>query len=264
MKRVHIGTILLAVLLIAVGAVLIGIYFLNWNPYWFAGWWTLPIMALAVVSIVAHRPNFFNCMMLGTALLLFAKLQDFILLSWRQFGAAMSALALIGLGVSLIVHMLRPRQFFPPPSAAVPPVVNVHYDAPPPPSAEPQGAYFSQAQTDAGPATGEEFPARFAVFTAETCRSDCRQLKGGRFSAIFGNVTVNLLQADFAQPISIEANSLFGSVDIITPPGVRVECAGTSVFGGCDAKAITGRPYDPAHPPLTIRYLNVFGGVNVK
>ncbi|MCL1951750.1 MAG: hypothetical protein FWF60_02865 [Oscillospiraceae bacterium] len=50
----------------------------------------------------------------------------------------------------------------------------------------------------------------------------------------------------------------------MTPPGVRVECSGTSIFGGCDAKAITGRPYDPAHPPLTIRYLSVFGGVNVK
>jgi len=258
MKRTNIGTILLAVLLIAVGAVLIGIYFLNWNPYWFAGWWTLPIMALAVVSIVAHRPNFFNCMMLGTAVLLFAKLQDFILLSWRQFGAAMSALALIGLGVSLIVHMLRPRQIPPPP------VVNVRYDAPPPP-AEPQGAYYSQAPAaDAGPATGEEFPARFAVFTAETCRSDCRQLKGGRFSAIFGSVAANLAGADFDRPVTVEANSLFGSIDIVTPPGVRVECTGTSIFGGCDAKAITGRPYDPAHPPLTIRYLNVFGGVNVK
>jgi len=253
MKRVHIGTILLAALLIAVGAVLIGIYFLNWQPYWFAGWWTLPIMALAVVSIVAHRPNFFNIMMLGTALLLFAKLQDFILRSWRQFGAAEAALALIGLGVVLLVHMVKPRPI------PAPPVVNVAYGPAPP--VEP-GAY-SQPQADA-PATGESFPTRFAVFSGEVCRSDCRQLKGGRFSAIFGNVTANLAAADFTQPITVEANSLFGGIDIVTPPGVRVECTGTSVFGGCDAKAITGRPYDPAHPPLTIRYLNVFGGVNVK
>ena len=259
MKRIHVGTILLAVLLIAVGAVLIGVYFLNWNPYWFAGWWTLPIMALAVVSIVAHRPNFFNCMMLGTALLLFAKLQDFILLTWRQFGAAEAALALIGLGVSLIVHMVKPRPI------QAPPVVNVHYDAPSPP-VEPQGTYFGgqTPQAEAGPASGESFPTRFAVFSGETCRSDCRQLKGARFSAIFGNVTANLAAADFTQPVTIEANSLFGSIDIVTPPGVRVECTGTSIFGGCDAKAITGRPYDPAHPPLIIRYLNVFGGVNVK
>ena len=262
MKRVHLGTILLAAILIAVGAVLIGIYFLGWQPYWFAGWWTLPIMALAVVSIVAHRPNFFNCMMLGAALLLFARLQDFFLLTWRQFGAAVAALALIGLGISMLVRMARPRKFSPPISA-VPPAVNFNYDVPPSP--EPQSAYFGgPPQADAGPATGEEFPTRFAVFSSETCRSDCRLLKGGRFSAIFGNVTANLAQAGFDQPVTVEANSLFGSIDIITPPGVRVECTGTSIFGGCDAKAITGRPYDPAHPPLTIRYLNVFGGVNVK
>jgi hypothetical protein len=238
MRRVHIGTILLAALLIALGAVLIGIYFLGWQPYWFAGWWTLPIMALAVISIVAHGPHFFNCMMLGTALLLFAKMQDFFLRGWRQFGAAEAALALIGLGISLIVRMVKPRKSLPPPAA--------------------------NANCGAGPATGESFPTRFAIFTGEACRSDCRQLKGGRFSSIFGNVTANLAEADFDRPVTVEANSLFGSIDIVTPPGVRVECAGTSIFGGCDAKAITGRPYDPNHPPLTIRYLNVFGGVNVK
>ena len=263
MKRRNLGTILLASLLIAVGAVLIGIYFFSWKPYWFAGWWTLPIAAVAVVSMVSHGLHLWNCMALGTALLLFAKMQDFILLSWRQWWAAEVALALIGLGLSLIVHMLRPRKFLPPPVTAAPPVVNVTYDAPPAP-VEQQGAYAGPGRADDAPASGETFPTRFAIFSSEACRSDCRQLKGGRFSAIFGSVTANLAQADFTQPVTIEANSLFGGIDIITPPGVRVECAGTSIFGGCDAKAITGRPYDPAHPPLTIRYLNVFGGVNVK
>jgi len=255
MKRRNIGTILLAALLIAVGAVLIGIYFLNWKPYWFAGWWTLLIMAAAVVSMVSHGPRFWNCMVFGTAVLLFARLQEFFLLTWRQWWAAEIAMALIALGIVLIVHMLRPRKT-PPPIASAP------YDAPPPPP--PQGAYTGPAKADSAPASGEAFPTRLAVFSSEAVRSDCRQLKGGRLSSIFGSVTANLAQADFIQPVTIETNTLFGGVDIITPPGVRVECAGTSIFGGCDAKAITGRPYDPAHPPLTIKYLNVFGGVNVK
>jgi hypothetical protein len=266
MKRVNLGTILLAALLIAVGAVLIGIYFLGWEPYWFAGWWTLPIMAVAVISIVAHKPNFLNCMMLGTALLLFAKLQDFFLRTWRQWWAAECALALIGLGVWLIVRMLRPRPIAPPPVVNVhydaPPVVNAPFGAPPPPEQGSPNTYSGPA--DAAPAAGESFPTRFAVFSSEAVRSDCKQLKGGRFSAIFGSVVANLAQADFDRPVTVEVNSLFGGIDIVAPPGVRVECTGTSIFGGCDAKAITGRPYDPAHPPLTIRYLNVFGGVNVK
>ena len=258
MRRAHIGTILFAVLLIAVGAVLIGIHFLGWEPYWFAGWWTLPLMALAVVSLIVHKPNFFNCMMLGSGLLLFARLQDELThMTWRQFWGAETALAFVLAGVFLLVRMLRPRPVPPAPAAGV------FYGAPP--SAEPfQGTYTAPDGETAVPASGETFPARFALFTSENCRSDCRQLKGGRFTAIFGGVRADLRQADFAQPISIEANSLFGGIDIITPPGVRVECTGTSVFGGCDAKAITGRPYDPAHPVLTIRYLNIFGGTNVK
>jgi len=262
MRRRNLGTILLAALLIAVGAVLIGIYFFGWQPYWFAGWWTLLIMAAAVVSMVSHGLRFWNCVILGSALLLFARLQEFILLSWRQWWAAEIALALIALGISLLAHMVRPR-ITTPPMQAVPPIYTAPYDAPPP-SAEPQGAYAAGPAPDNTPPSGEIFPTRFAVFSSEAVRSDCRQLQGGRFSSVFGSVTANLAGADFVQPITVEANSLFGGIDIITPPGVRVECSGTSIFGGCDAKAITGRPYDPAHPPLTIRYLNVFGGVNVK
>jgi len=211
--------------------------------------------------MISHRPNFWNGMMLGTAVLLLVRMQDWEgfhrTITWPQFWGAESALALVLLGVFLLVRMVRPRQIPPPPVFNAPP-----YEAPPPP-AGPQGAPYA-TRADNAPASGETFPTRFAVFSGEAVRSDCRQLKGGRFSAIFGSVTVNLAGADFLQPITVEANTLFGGVDIVTPPGVRVECSGTSIFGGCDAKAITGRPYDPAHPPLTIRYLSVFGGVNVK
>ena len=258
MRRRNLGTILLAALLILVGAALIGIYFFGWQPYWFAGWWTLLIMAAAVVSMVSHGPRFWNGMILGTALLLFARLQEFILLTWRQWCAAEVAMALIALGIMLIVHMLRP-------SKAPPPAAGVFYSAPPPTPPPPQSTYTAPPPpVDGAPANSESFPTRFALFSSEAVRSDCRQLKGGRFSAIFGSVTVNLVQADFTEPITIEANTLFGGIDIITPPGVRVECSGSSIFGGCDAKAITGRPYDPAHPVLTIKYFNVFSGVNVK
>jgi hypothetical protein len=261
MTRRNIGIILLAALLIAMGTVLIGVNFFGWHLQWFAGWWTLPIIAAAIVSLVVNRPNFFNGMMLGTGILLLVRMQNWEgvreTITWRQFWAAEVALALLLLGVSLLVRMLVPRK--------TPPVV-VGAFVPPQP-VEP-GTYTppfdANAAADSGPATGEAFPTRFAIFTGEACRSDCRQLKGGRFSAIFGSVNVNLAAADFQQPITIETNTLFGGVDIITPPGVRVECNGTSIFGGCDAKAITGRPYDPSHPHLTIRYLNVFGGTNVK
>jgi len=274
MIRRNLGILLLAALLIAVGAVLIGINFFGWNPFWFAGWWTLPIMALAVMSMIAHKPNFWNGMMLGTAVLLFVRMQNYLELdrptiTWQQFAAAEVALALILLGVVLIVRMMRPRKETPPQVASAPPAPPPPAPgSPPPPGAgappppAPPPAYAGRAAGT--PASGEPFPTRFAVFSSDACRSDCRQLKGGRFSAIFGNVTANLTQADFVQPVTVEANTLFGGVDIITPPGVRIECAGTSIFGNCDARAVTGRPYNPAHPPLTIRYLNVFGGVNVK
>lgn len=257
MKRSHLGTILLAVLLIAIAAVVIGINFFGWAPYWFAGWWTLPIMAAAVVSVISNGLHYWNSLMFGTAVLLLARMQDTIThMTWRQWWAAEVALALILLGIALLVRMVRPRK---------------EKDLPPPVQAagtgEPGDPYAYPPQENEAsnaPPSGDSNPSRFAMFSSEVCRSDCKQLRGGRFTSIFGSVTVDLTQADFLQPVTIETYTLFGGVDIIVPQNVRVESNGTSIFGGCDTKSIAGRPYDPSHAPITIRYFNVFGGVNVK
>jgi hypothetical protein len=133
-----------------------------------------------------------------------------------------------------------------------------------PPAYATENPSFREEPPQDAPYTNEEFPTRFSLFSSEVCRSDCKQLRGGRFTALFGAVTANFRDADFTQPITIETNAILGGIDLFVPPNVRVECLGSSVFGGLNAKGIVGRPYDPAHPLLTVRYLNLFGGTNVK
>lgn len=257
MKRIHVGTILLSLLLIAIAVVMVGVHFLGWEPYWFDGWWTLPILAVAVISIVSAGPRFWNIYMMGTAILLLARMQDSIThMTWAQWWAAQVALALVLTGVLLLVRMLRPKKIEQQPYAGSAEGAPYTYVPPPPQQSE-------YTQTDVPP-TGDSSPSRFALFSGEKFRSDSKQFRGGRFTALFGSIVVDLTQADFAQPVTVETVALFGGIDVIVPQNVRVECTGTSIFGGCDAKAITGRPYDPAHAPLRIQYLNIFGGVNVK
>jgi len=262
MKRKHFGVIFLALGLILLGIVMVGVQVFHWDIQWFAGWWTILIAAAAVVSMVSNGPRYWNIYLLLFSVVTFAHCQEIILKTWDQYASTLGALALILLGISLIVNMLRPKKT---------------YDAGylgGTAQAAAQGCEEWQApdeewQTDpAGtahtPFSGEDFPTRFSLFSSESCRSDCRQLRGGRFSAIFGAVTADLRTADFDRPITVECNAMFGGVNLYVPANVRVECAGTSIFGGCSAKALAGRPYDPAHPVLTVRYLNLFGGLNVK
>jgi len=258
MNRKNSGVIILAALLILVGAALLAFSFFGLRVRWPAGWWTFILMAAALLSMVHRGPRFGNCLLLGGAVILFARWQDFLIHTWWQMWSAVGALALVALGISLIWNMIRPKA--PEQGGAfsyTPPEHTEDYTPPPP-------QWNSGAQYPDAPRSGEANPSRFALFSSETCRSDCKALQSGRFTAIFGGILVDLSQADFDRPLAIDVYNVFGGVDIITPPGVRVECAGTSVFGGCDARAIAGRPYDPAHPVLTIRHVSVFGGVNVK
>jgi hypothetical protein len=225
---------------------------------WIAGWWTFLLMAVALLSMARRGPRFWNCLLLGSAVILFLHWQELLFPSWWQTGTSIGALALVLLGASLIWNMLRPPKA-PEPFRAPEHTPGEEYVPPPPPPQWNSGAPFPDA-----PHSSEANPSRFALFSSETCRSDCRALQSGRFTAIFGGILVDLSQADFDRPLTVDVYNVFGGVDIITPAGVRVECAGTSVFGGCDAKGIAGRPYDPAHPVLTIRHVSVFGGVNVK
>ena len=245
MKRRNLAQILIAVGLMAVGVALICIFLFGWSPKLFAGWWTLLIMAAAVASMISQGLRFWNSLLLGGAILLFAHCQEFVLVNGRQFWGSVGALALILLGISLIINLLRPRR-------------------------EERG-YVQTSDFGGGkkrpedtPFSGEEKPSRFALFSSEVCRSDCKSLRGGNFTAIFGGVVADLSQTDINRPVSIDVYTLFGGIDIYAPANVRVECKGTSIFGGCDAKAVTARPYDAARPVFTVNYFNVFGGINVK
>jgi len=250
MKRNNAGVIVTAAILILLGAAFFAFTAFNIRLTWYGGWWNFILMGLAVLSMVRNGPRFGNAFLLGSAVIMFARWQGFFVHSWWQMGTYMGALALVLLGCSLLWNLVRPRKEPPRQNDWIP-------SAPPPPQQEWEGS-------DAAPHSAETNPTRFALFSSETCRSDCKNLQGGKFTAIFGAVLVDLSQADFTRPIAIDIYNVFGGVDVITPNGVRVECAGTSVFGGCDARSVAGRPYDASHPTLTIRHTSVFGGVNVK
>ena len=265
MKRKPLGVILLALGLIALGIVMVGVQVFHWNIHWFAGWWTILLAIVAVTSMVSHGVRYWNTYLLLFSVVTFVHCQQLFLEDWREYTTVLGATALILLGVSLIVNMLRPKKAYDAGylGGAAQAAAQGCEDC------EAWNAAEEEWQTDpAGtantPFTGEDFPTRFALFSGESCRSNCRQLCGGRFSAMFGGVTADLRAAEFDRPVTVECNALFGGVNLYVPPHVRVECAGTSIFGGCNAKETAGRPYDPAHPVLTVRYLNVFGGCNVR
>ena len=83
---------------------------------------------------------------------------------------------------------------------------------------------------------------------------------------LFGGAELDFREAVLPPgPTVIEANCLFGGVDIRVPAGLPVVVEGSGFFGGFASKdCCTDKPSDPSQPWLKITGTVVFGGVHVR
>jgi Cell wall-active antibiotics response 4TMS YvqF/Domain of unknown function (DUF1707) len=83
---------------------------------------------------------------------------------------------------------------------------------------------------------------------------------------VLGGMSLDFREADFAEGVTeLSANCLMGGLDIIVPPNVHVEVAGSSVMGGFDASP-AGADALTCEPIATLRIsgLAIAGGVSVE
>lgn len=112
-------------------------------------------------------------------------------------------------------------------------------------------------------ATSEETVDLFVVFSGIETINQSSTFKGGKISAIFGGIDLDLRGAVLNNNQAfIDATALFGGIDILVPDHWRVEMQGTPILGGWENNT---RPNnDPNAPVLKISGTAIFGGIEVK
>lgn len=101
----------------------------------------------------------------------------------------------------------------------------------------------------------------FSAFSGQKIKID-NEFSGSNINAIFGGVTLDLVDAKINKDIVINACSVFGGIDIIVNNNVNVVIKSNSLFGGCSDK----RKNITKDNKYTI-YINcscLFGGVDIK
>jgi Cell wall-active antibiotics response 4TMS YvqF len=113
-----------------------------------------------------------------------------------------------------------------------------------------------------------EVPPRGAIFTVMGGHERTgswivpRQLK---VVVVMGGAEIDLRDARFGAGITeIEVFVLMGGVNIIVPPGVRVESLGAAFMGGFELKAGDATALSPTHPVLRLGGLAIMGGVETE
>jgi hypothetical protein len=80
---------------------------------------------------------------------------------------------------------------------------------------------------------------------------------------VFGGSSIDFRKAVVpAEGVTVSCLCLFGGVDVIVPPGMRVLVRGVGIFGGFDRTS--NEVDDPDAPTITVEGLALFGGVSVR
>lgn len=106
----------------------------------------------------------------------------------------------------------------------------------------------------------------WAMFGGGRRRIDSKQFRGGDVLAVFGGYNIDLRDAVMADGKAVvDANAMFGGVDIWVPQNWTVEVVGHGIFGGFDDKTMPPR-INPGDKPqhLVVTGYAMFGGVTVK
>ena len=112
-------------------------------------------------------------------------------------------------------------------------------------------------------ATVEDTVDLFVIFSGIETINQSNSFKGGKVSAIFGGIDLDLRGVTLNNNEAfLDVSALFGGVDISVPGNWRVEMTGTPILGGWENK--TRLNNDPGAPVLKIRGTAILGGIEVK
>lgn len=82
---------------------------------------------------------------------------------------------------------------------------------------------------------------------------------------VFGGATLDFREVQLPQrEISLHATQVFGGVDVVVPPEMRVIDSGIALFGGRDTDSDNAESGDPDAPVLRLTGFTLFGGLSVR
>lgn len=190
----------------------------------FPGWWTLFIIVPSVIGLFKDRDK--------TASAIFLVIGLFLLINANFDLKPIKVLILptivVLIGIYIIVKNIKNNKDQPQFEQAV---VNPNY---------------------------QEYTATFAeqkyVFD--------QQFLGGKFSATFGSIDIDISRSYIQPGTRIDARANFGGIEITVPRTIRVVVKSHGFFGGTSDKSNKNLPFDA--PAIYIDSSCFFGGVNIK
>jgi hypothetical protein len=120
-------------------------------------------------------------------------------------------------------------------------------------------AFARQVLTSTGDEKSDELRL-VAIFDGIQLKSRAQAFTGGSMLAWYGGIEVDLREVELAPDARLSLHTLFGGIEIKTPPGWRLESEMKAFAGGVNIRPSS---HDPNAPSLSLTGTVRFGGIDV-
>lgn len=225
MKKI--GSVILGIILIAIGAVF-ALNALNITDIdiFFDGWWTLFIIVPCTIGLFTEREKTGNIIGVAIGVFLLLCCQD--ILSFSMFWKLLVPAIIVIVGLKMVISGLLGNK---------------------------TNEIMKKLRSE-----GKNPKADCAVFSGCEVNYDGEVFEGAELTAVFGGLDCDLRNAIIEKDCAIQVSAIFGGIDIFVPAGINVKVNSNNIFGGVSNKTAVQQNT----PTIYVSGTCMFGGVEIK
>ena len=225
MKKI--GSVILGIILIAIGAVF-ALNALNITDIdiFFDGWWTLFIIVPCTIGLFTEREKTGNIIGVAIGVFLLLCCQD--ILSFSMFWKLLVPAIIVIVGLKMVLTGLFGNK---------------------------ANEIMKKLRSE-----GKNPKADCAVFSGCEVNYDGEVFEGAELTAVFGGLDCDLRNAIIEKDCAIQVSAIFGGIDIFVPAGINVKVNSNNIFGGVSNKTAVQQNT----PTIYVSGTCMFGGVEIK
>lgn len=269
------GGMIFGFIILAVGVLILLRKLDVFYPDWLLSW-PMILIAIGVITLVKHEfKSFFGVLMLGLGMFFLLEREFDFNFGLQRF---VFPIALIMVGIYLITKKRREQQVL----EDIQEKIRARSKTPLATSEEikigeeynkgektASSNYSSGAKSYAGMSgvSGTSYSDSVSIdsiMSGINKRMLTKNFQGGKLTAAFGGIDLDLTQADFSGMVTLQVDVIFGAIKLVVPPHWDVRVEVTNIAAGVEDKRVYRQSEVDSDKVLIIRGTVFFGGLEIK
>jgi predicted membrane protein len=266
------GGIIFGFIILAVGVLILLRKLDIFYPDWLLSW-PMILIAIGVITLIKHEfKSFFGVMMLGLGTYFLLEQEFNFDFGLQRF---LFPIALIFVGIYLITKKRKEQQVLndiqeqiraKSDSSSASVTSTEEYD-------KGEKTSFSSQSTGAKSYSGmsgvsgtsySDSVSIDSIFSGINKRMLTKSFQGGKLTAAFGGIDLDLTQSDFSGMVTLQVDVIFGGIKLVVPPHWDVRVEVTNIAAGVEDKRVYRQSEVDSDKVMVIRGTVFFGGLEIK